>query len=93
MNRLAQDLRLSARTLRKTPGFTLTAILTLALGIGAVTSIFSVVDSILLKPFAYPDPGQLVILRQTDNGFATATAAGESVPDNPRRVLQLAGQR
>ena len=84
MHSFLQDLRFSARTLRKTPGFTLTAVLTLALGIGAVTSIFSVVDSVLLKPFAFPDPGQLVILRESDNSLSSASA---SVPDNPRHFF------
>jgi predicted permease len=64
MQNFLQDLRFSARTLRKSPGFAVTAILTLAVGIGAVTSIFSVVDSVLLKPFAFASPDRLVSLRE-----------------------------
>jgi predicted permease len=62
MHNLAHDLLYALRKLRKSPGFTLTAILTLALGIGASTAIFSVVDGVLLKPLAYRDSGRLVAI-------------------------------
>lgn len=64
MQTVLQDLWFGIRCLRKSPGFALFAILTLGLGIGSVTSVFSVVNSVLLKPFAFHDPDRLVVMRE-----------------------------
>jgi putative ABC transport system permease protein len=66
---LGRDLRLALRGMRRRPGFTLAVVLTLALGIGANTAIFGVVDGVLIKPLSYPNAGELVSIKQVAPGL------------------------
>jgi len=83
---LSRDVRYGVRQLRRSPGFTVVAILTLGLGIGAVTSVFSVVDTVLLKPYAFLEPGRLVVVREVVEEMRNVEP---EFPDNYRHFMNL----
>jgi putative ABC transport system permease protein len=88
MDHLKQDLHYAVRGLFKAPAFTLVAIVTLALGIGANSAIFSVVNGVLLKPLPYPEPARLVGVYHTTDG-QRAVMSGPNFTDIANRATTL----
>lgn len=86
MTSLLQDFRYAWRQLRRVPGFTFTALLTIALAVGAVTAVFSVVNGVLLRPYAFRDPEQIVVWRESIREMESVTPL---LPDNYRHYLNL----
>jgi predicted permease len=79
LGELGQDVHFAFRQCRRHPGFTLAAVLTLALGIGATTAIFSVVHAVVLRPFAYVDPDRVLLVFTTFRGNLNAYSVGNFV--------------
>ncbi len=92
LDTLIRNLRYAARALRHSPTFTVIAVLTLGIGIGANTAVFSVVNSVLLKPLSYPQSDELVALTQTAPGAAGLTSFTDGLLLSPSMYFTYAEQ-
>jgi len=90
LEQLAGDVRHGLRVLRRSPGFTIVAVLTLAIGIAANGAVFAVVNRVLLEPLRYPDPQQLVAVRQIAPGAAGLANFSEGLPLSPSMYFTYA---
>ena len=79
LDSIIQDIRFSLRMLRRSPGFTVVAVMTMALGIGANTAVFSVVDAVIMRPLRFPDPQRLMVILSAPKGGSKGFSSAEGV--------------
>src|SRR5690242_10324185 len=87
---MLRELRLAFRALRKQPGFTAIAVLTIALGVGANSAIFTVVDAVMLRPLPFHDAGRVVVINERTPNFPTLSLSAENYRDVCREATTLA---
>src|SRR5262245_66569340 len=89
---VSRDLRYAGRAVRRNPTFTAVVVLTLAVGIGANTAVFSVLNSVLLKPLPYPHAEELVTLRQIAPGVSGSGSSADGLRLSPSMYVTYAEQ-
>src|SRR5271156_3224365 len=95
MTTLVQDVRFALRTLAKKPGFTAVAVLTLALGIGATSAMFALLDAVLLRPLPFPESARIVVVGPEWQGGVSSLAPADflDVQRDNRTIEAIAGVR